>query len=106
MNPAISTSYAEAGRWLENFAASHAKREHPAVVAHVAMADGREGRSYGLWLSFAGVAFPPAGSPPLELEYADVTEGRTRFQWCEALADRLRGAARRLLEEAREAQPA
>ncbi len=106
MNPAIPTNYAELGRWLQNFAASHAKREHPAVVAHVEMEDAREGRSYGLRLSLGPLTSPPAGSLPMEVDYADVAQGRTRFAWCEALALRVRAEGRSLLERSRQLRSA
>lgn len=106
MNPAIPMGYAEVGRWLENFAASHAKREHAAIVARVDADDARAGRAYGLRLVLGERARPPAGSPPLELPFAEVAAGRSRFAWCEALAQRVRAEARVLVEASRPARSA
>jgi hypothetical protein len=102
MNPRIPATYAETARWLQNSAASHAKREHPAIEAVVEADGAREGRSYGLRLVLHGRTAPPAEAPPIELSYPDVAEGRTRFAWCEALAERIRAEARRLVSEQRE----
>ncbi|MBI2460455.1 MAG: hypothetical protein HYV61_02820 [Candidatus Rokubacteria bacterium] len=99
MNPRIPASYEEIGRWLRGFAISHAKRESPRIEAVVEMEEEREGRSYGLRLVLGALALPPRDQPPFEFSYAEVRDGRTRFAWCEALARRLRGEARRLLEE-------
>lgn len=101
MNPRIPAGYAEVGRWLQNFATSHAKREHPRVEAIVEAGDEREGRSYGLRLVLDGATRPEAGAAPLDLDYAEVADGRTRFAWCEALAQRLRAEARELVAAAR-----
>jgi hypothetical protein len=103
MNPRIPASYAETARWLENFATSHAKREHPAIEAIVDTGGAREGRSYGLRLLLHGRMAPPAEAPPVELSYPEVAEGRTRFAWCQALAERIRAEAQRLVSEQREA---
>lgn len=105
MNPRIPAGYAEVGRWLWNFATSHAKRESPRLEATVEMADAREGRSYGLRLALGALTEPPAGEPPVELAYPDVAEDRTRFAWCEALAERIRADARRLLARAPGGRP-
>lgn len=105
MNPRIPVDYAEAGRWLQNFAASHAKRESPRLEASVEMDEAREGRSYGVRLILGAAAEPPGGAPPIELAYAEVAEGRTRFAWCEGLADRLRADARRLLAQGQRDEP-
>jgi hypothetical protein len=97
MNPAIPMTYAELGRWLENFATSHAGREHPGIIVHVDLEDAREERSFGLRLALGARAYPPAGEPPIELDAKEVADGRTRFAWCEALGQRIRAAARPLL---------
>ena len=44
---------------------------------------------------------PAAGSPPIELDFREVAEGRPRFAWCAALGERIRAAARELLAAAR-----
>jgi hypothetical protein len=96
MNPKIPVAYDEVGRWLHNFAVSHAKREDPRAEAIVETGEAREGHSYGLRLVLDGRQYPAGELPPLEFGYAEVAEGRTRFAWCEALAQRLRAEARRL----------
>ncbi len=98
MNPKIPADYAEIGRWLRGFAASHGKREDPRVEVSVEMEGVYEGRAYGVRAFLGGAAAPPVTEPPLELGYREVAEGRTRFDWCEALAARLRASARRLRE--------
>jgi hypothetical protein len=99
MNPAIPMTYAELGRWLENFVTSHARREHPGIVVHVDMEEARGQRSCGLRLALGDRAYPPVGAPPIELDAKEVADGRTRFAWCEALAQRIRADARRLLAQ-------
>jgi hypothetical protein len=99
MNPRIPVGYDEVGRWLRNFANSHAKREHPRAEAVIEIDREREGESYGLRLALGGRLQPPPAAPPMEFGYAEVAEGRSRFAWCEALAQRLRGEARRLADE-------
>jgi hypothetical protein len=106
MNPKIPVTYAELGRWLEIFAASHAKRVHAAVVARVEMDGEREGQTYGLRLGLGDRWQPPAGAPPSVLTVAEVAEGRTRFAWCEDLARTIRDEARRLVAAAREPRTA
>jgi hypothetical protein len=101
VNPRIPTDYREAARWLRGFAAGHAKRESPRIEAHVEMEGPREGRSFGLRLALGGLIRPPAEAPPIELALADVVEGRTRFAWCDALAQRIRAEARALVDESR-----
>jgi len=97
MNPAIPMSYAELGRWLENFATSHARREHPGVVVRIEMGDAREGRSYGLRLILGARMHPPPDAGPIELSAKEVADGRTRFAWCEALGERIRAVVVREL---------
>ncbi len=91
-------SYEEVGRWLWNFATSHAKRESPQVEAVVETPEEREGESYGLRLRVGDRSLPPLDQPPIEFAYSEVSEGKARFAWCEALANRIRGWARELLE--------
>ena len=103
MNPSIPTDYLETGAWLANFARSHAKREDPRIEV-LFDADGpREGRSYGVRLALETRVQPPLGSPPIELEFGEVAEGRTRFAWCATLGERVQAAARALLGSERSA---
>ena len=88
MNPKISVGYEETGRWLRNLALSHAKRVDPRIEAVVDMEGERETRSYGLRLVLGEM-----GSPPVEFEFREVADGRTRFAWCQALGQRLRSQA-------------
>jgi hypothetical protein len=97
MNPKIAVGYDEVARWLHNFAASHAKREDPRAEAIVEAGGDREGRSCGLRLVLDGRVHPPADQLPLEFGFAEVAEGRTRFAWCESLAQRIRADVRRLI---------
>jgi hypothetical protein len=96
MNPRIAVGYDEVARWLHNFATSHAKREDPRAEAIVDTGGDREGRAYGLRLLLDGRMHPPADHAPLEFGFAEVAEGRTRFAWCESLAQRLRSEVHRL----------
>jgi hypothetical protein len=96
VNPEVPADYHEVARWLEGFARAHAKREAPRIEASVDATGPREGRSYGLRLALAGRTVPPSGEPPLELGFDEVAAGRTRFAWCDELAERIRTAARRL----------
>src|SRR5262245_18312916 len=99
MNPRIPVGYAEVGRWLHNFATSHAKREQPRAEALLETDGEREGESYGLRLVLGSRLQPPPTANPMEFGYAEVAEGRARFAWCEALAQRLRAEVRRLANE-------
>lgn len=103
MNPNIPADYHETGYWLAGFVRSHAKLESPRIEVILDTAGAREGRPYGVRLTLDGRVYPPPGSPPLELEFREVAEGRTRFAWCAALAERIRTAARELLGTARSA---
>jgi hypothetical protein len=91
-------SYEEGARWLHNFVVSHAKRESPRVEGLVEAEDEREGKSYGVRLRLGDRVLPPPDQPALELTYPEVAEGKGSFAWCEALARRVRGLARELLE--------
>ncbi|MFQ5899910.1 MAG: hypothetical protein ACE5JN_16930 [Candidatus Methylomirabilia bacterium] len=91
-------SYEEVAGWLLKFVNSHAKRESPKVEGLVETSEGRKGESYGLRLRLGDRLLPPADQPPKELAYRGVSEGRTRFAWCDDLARRVRGWARQLLE--------
>ena len=103
MNPSIPTDYHEAGDWLANFVRSHAKREDAHVEVLLDATGPREGRSYGIRLALGARVYPPLGSPPIELDFREVAEGRTRFAWGVALAERVRAAARELAGTARSA---
>lgn len=93
--------YAEVGRWLANFVASHAKREHPRIEAGVDAEGEREGRSYGIGLRLGARAVPAPDDPPFELSYPEVSQSRGRLAWCADLAGRVRALARRLAEAER-----
>ncbi|HWC04992.1 MAG TPA: hypothetical protein VHF87_19745 [Methylomirabilota bacterium] len=97
MNPRIPTSYEEAGAWLQGFVRSHAKREDPRIEVLLDAAGPRDGRSYGVRLALDDRLHPPPGSPPMEFQFREVVEERTRFAWCAALGERVRTAARALL---------
>ena len=105
MNPTIAADYAEVGRWLRIFATSHAKRENAHVEAEVGTTGDREGRAYGLRVVLAGRAAPPWDESPIELTLGDVADGRTRFAWCESLAQRVRAFARALVVQAAAVRP-
>jgi hypothetical protein len=100
MNPNIPADYHEIGSWLSSFARSHAKRESSRIEVILETGVAREGRSYGVRLTLEGRVHPPPGSPAIELEFAEVAAGRTRFAWCEALVVRIRAAAQELLRTA------
>jgi hypothetical protein len=101
MNPAIPTDYVETGIWLTAFVRSHAKRESPRIEPLVDTTGTREGQSYGVRLSLDERLAPPPGSPPIELAFPEVVDGRPRFAWCAALAARVQAAARELLPAVR-----
>jgi hypothetical protein len=93
--------YAEVGRWLANFAVSHAKREHPRIEAVVDAEGEREGRSYGIQLRLGARVLPAPDDPPFELSYPEVSQSRGSLAWCADLAGRVRAPARRLAEAER-----
>jgi hypothetical protein len=97
MNPLIPTDYHETGHWLEGFVRSHAKRESPRIEVLLDTTGARDGHSYGVRLALDERRQPPLGSPPIELGFRDVAEGRARFEWNAALAERIRGSARQLV---------
>lgn len=99
MNPSIPADYHEIARWLTGFVRSHAKRESSRIEVLVDDAGAREGRSYGVRLVLGARSHPPPGSP-IEFAFRDVAEGRTRFEWCAALARDVRAAARVLVSGA------
>jgi hypothetical protein len=100
VNPDIPSDYHETGRWLEGFVRSHAKRESPRIEVRIETAGPREGHSYGVRLVMDERVYPPPSSPPLELPFREVVDGRSRFAWCAALGERARAAARELLRTA------
>jgi hypothetical protein len=88
--------YGEVGRWLANFTASHAKREHPRIEAMVDAAGAREGHSYGVRLRLGARVLPAPDQSPLELAYPEVMQNRGRLAWGADLAGRIRTLAGRL----------
>jgi hypothetical protein len=52
-------------------------------------------------LALGSATYPPPGSPPIELDFREVAEGRSRFAWCLALAERIRAATQELAGTAR-----
>jgi hypothetical protein len=100
VNPSIPADYPEIGAWLLSLARSHAKREDSRIEAQLEANGPREGRSYGLRLALGARTAPPPGSPPLELEFREVVEGRTRFAWCLAFGERVQTVARGLVAAA------
>ncbi len=103
MNPRIPSDYLETGAWLESFLRSHAKRENAHVEVRLEATGPREGHSYGARLALGARVHPPPGVPPIELDFREVAEGRARFAWCLALAERVRAAARELAGPTRSA---
>jgi hypothetical protein len=88
--------YAEVGRWLENFATSHAKRENPRVEAAIDMGGPRQGRTYGIRLALGSRVLPPADRPPLELSFAEAARERGGMAWCQTWGDRIAAMGREL----------
>ena len=103
MNPRIPADYDEIGAWLENVLRSHAKRENAHIEVRLETTGAREGRSYGARLVLGTGVYPPPGAPPIELDFREAAEGRARFAWCLALAERIRAAARELAGTVRSA---
>jgi hypothetical protein len=97
MNPSIPTDYPQTGAWLEGFVRSHAKRVNARIEGLVDMTGSREGRSYGVRLTLDDRIVPPPGAPPIELDFREAADGRTRFAWCAALGERIRATARELV---------
>ena len=100
MNPTIAIDYPETGAWLVSLARSHAKRADPRIEVELDASGPREGRSYGLRLTLGARTAPPPGSPPIELDFREVAEGRARFAWCQALGERVEAVARGLVTAA------
>jgi hypothetical protein len=101
MNPRIPAGYHEVAAWLENCVRSHAKREDPRIEVLLDADGPREGHSYGVRLVLGTRVHPPLDSPPIELPFREVAEGRTRFDWTEQLGARIRAAAREMVSSAR-----
>jgi hypothetical protein len=103
MNPRISADYPEVAAWLENFVRSHAKREDERIEVLLDTSGPRENHSYGVRLALGSRVYPPPAAAPIELEFRDVADGRTRFAWAEALGKRIREAARETFAPTRQA---
>ena len=97
MNPSIPTNYPQTGAWLEGFVRSHAKRVNARIETVVDTTGSREDRSYGVRLTLDDRIVPPPGAPPIELDFREAADGRTRFAWCAALGERVRATARELV---------
>jgi hypothetical protein len=101
MNPRIPADYHEVAAWLENVVRSHAKREDPRIEVVLDTGGPREGHSYGVRLALGSRVYPPLEASPIELQFPEAAEGRTRFAWTEALGARIQSTARELLGSAR-----
>ena len=95
----------EVGRWLLGFVNSHAKRESPRVEGIVEAGDERAGKTFGVRLRLGEDYEPPLAEPAIELPFEEVAAGKGGLAWCQALAERVRGWARRLLEAEAAASP-
>jgi len=93
--------YAEVARWLQNFVASHAKRENLRVEGVVDAVGPRAGKSYGVRLRLGARLLPPADEAPIDLAYRDVAANRGSLVWCTELAARVRGLAGGFAEASR-----
>jgi hypothetical protein len=85
-------SYDEVERWLGNFLASHAKREHPRVEVVLDEDEALQGRSYR-----ARLRLDQQVSEAVDLDYQDVAAHRGELAWCTTLAARTRALARSVL---------
>ena len=86
-------SYEEVARWLDNFLASHAKREDPRVEILLVAGDERQGRSYGVRLRLGNRL-----SPSWELDYKEVADNRGSLAWGRGMAEQTRARARALIQ--------
>ena len=93
-------SYEEVARWLLGFVNSHAKRESPRVEGIVEAGDERARKAFGVRLRLGEHYEPPLAEPAIEFPFAEVSSGKGSLAWCQALAQRVSGWARRLLEAA------
>lgn len=91
-------SYEEVGRWLLGFVNSHAKRESPRVEGIVEAGEERAGKTFGVRLRLGEEHEPPLAEPVIKLSFEEVASGKGSLAWCQALAQRVSGWARRLLE--------
>ena len=91
-------SYEDVGRWLLGFVNSHAKRESPRFEAIVEAGDARAGKRFGVRLRLGERHQPPLDQPAIELSFDEVSAGKGSLAWCQALAERVSGWARALLE--------
>ena len=89
--PFSGGTYDEVARWLQNFLASHAKRENVHAEVELEAGAKREGTSYA-----ARVRLGPRVSAPIEFEFADIARNRGSLEWCAALAGRVREVVRDL----------
>lgn len=87
-------TYEEVARWLQNFLASHAKRESPRIEVELEAGGEREGKSYGARLRYGS-----RRSALMEFDYPEAAEQRGSFAWCQAMAERTRALARELRAE-------
>ena len=85
-------------RWLQNFVTSHAKCESARVEVIVETEGEREGKSYGVRLRLGDRLLPPLTGAPVEFAYPEVADGKGSLAWCDAMAKRIRGRARELLD--------
>ncbi|HYB42408.1 MAG TPA: hypothetical protein VEL75_11595 [Candidatus Methylomirabilis sp.] len=92
--------YDEVARWLENFVASHAKREDVRIEA-VVDAEAHHPVSYGVRLRLGEHLHPASDHPPVEIVFDDAARNRGALAWCAALAERVRGLARDLSQRVR-----
>ena len=91
-------SYEEVGRWLLGFVTSHAKQESPRVEASVEAGDERAGKTFGVRLRLDERYQPPPDQPAVEFSFHEVSAGKGSLAWCQAVAQRVSGWARQLLE--------
>jgi len=96
-------SYEDVGRWLLGFVNSHAKRESPRVEAIVEAGDERAGKTFAVRLRLGERYQPPLDQPAIEFSFHEVAAGKGSLAWCQAVAQRVSGWARQLLEAERAA---
>jgi hypothetical protein len=84
-------TYDEVARWLQNFLASHAKRENVHAEVELEAGEEREGKSYA-----ARVRLGERLTGPIEFEFADVARNRGSLDWCATQAARVREVVRDL----------
>ena len=84
-------TYDEVARWLQNFLASHAKRQNVRAEVELEAGEDREGKSYA-----ARVRLGERLAIPIEFDFADVARNREGLEWCTAHAGRVREVVRDL----------